>query len=311
MSKIPNTKAHPDLVGNGSLAQVFTQHFSRAGATTNDEYMMGISYVPEVYAGSSPAVTPTAGTIQVAGSGIANTATIVLRVENKDAAGSANSDVSFTITVAAAKVAWSSGAASAYTLKDVIDLINEDDAGGTSGKLLSGFKAWIMDAPYDFPINAASALVNMSETYIAYPGTTREYTKALQRDLSLHVIDTDDYVRYARLGFPESRDRGLFKFVDMFGTVAGVTTGTIKVYRDDVEDFVAPTGTYATDIANHEVLFQIAESSLSANRGTTPGVPAGKATVAETWRGPCIVEIKGNETIAAVDVRIAMQAVSF
>ena len=309
MSKIPNTKAHPDLVGNGSLAQVFTQHFSRAGATTNDEYMMGISYVPEVYAGSSPAVTPTAGTIQVAGSGIANTATIVLRVENKDAAGSANSDVSFTITVAAAKVGWSSGAASAYTLKDVIDLINEDDAGGTSGKLLSGFKAWIMDAPYDFPINAASALVNMSETYIAYPGNTREYTKALQRDLDVHVIDSD-LIRYKRIGFPESRDRGLFKFVDLFGTVTGTTNGALRIYRDDVDDFVAPTGTYATDIANHEVLYYIAPASVSANRGTTAGVAAGKATVAETWRGPCIIEVKSDD-VSAVDLRIAMQAVSF
>lgn len=304
------TNMHPNVLGNGSLAQVFTQHFSRAAATTNDESMIGLSYVPENYPGSTPSVTPEAATITVTGSASANTATIVLKVKNRNGnTGTANSDVSFTITVAAAKVDWSSGAASAYTLKDVIDLINEDDAGGTSGKLLRGFKAWIMDAPYDLQINAASALVTAAESYILPPGNPAGYTTALKRDLDVHVVDSD-LIRYKRIGFPEPRDRGLFKFVDLFGATTGTTNGTIKIYKDDVANFVQPSGTYATDLANHELLFSMAGSSLSANRGTTPGVPAGKATEAEVWQGPVIIEVKSDD-VSAVDLRIAMQAVSF
>ena len=301
------TNAHKDMVGNGSLAQTFVQAMART-LSSNTEYMIGLSYNAEVYPGSAPSVTPSAGTIQVAGSDSANTATIVLRVENKNAAGTANSDVSFTITVAAAKVAWSAGAASAYTLKDVIDLINEDDAGGTSGKLLQGFKAWIMDAPYDLQINAAYALTTAAEAYILPPGMTATYTKALQRTLASHTVNSD-LVCYKRIGFPETRDGGLFRFVDLFGSMTGTTNGMLTIYRDHLADFVEPTGTYATDLANHEVLFQIAPASISTSRGTTPGVPAQKSEP-ETWRGPVVIEARSdNQSVLAL--HIALQAVSF
>ena len=212
--------------------------------------------------------------------------------------------------MAAAKVAWSSGAASAYTLKDVIDLINEDDAGGTSGKLLSGFKAWILDAPYDLLINAGYALTTVAETYIQPAINTRAYTKALQRDLSDHVINTDEKVFYKRIGFPEARDRGLFKFVDLWGSQTGTTSGEITIYKDDVDDFVQPVGTYATDLANHEILYTLTSTSLSANRGTTPGVAAASGGEPETWQGPVILAVQASD-LTACNVNIAMQAVSF
>jgi len=307
---MPNTNQHPNVVGNGSLAQTFVQ--SMIKTSTDNEYMIGLSYSPEVYPGSSPSVmVPENGTIQVAGSGSANTATIVLRVESHaGTTGDANSDVEFTITMAAAKVDWAAGAASAYTLKDVIDLINDEDAGGTYGKLLQGFTAWILDAPYDLQINAADALATVAESAVTSGGAVSAYTKALSRDVSEHVINTDEKVFYKRIGFPEARDRGLFKFVDLWGSQTGTTSGEITVYKDDIEDFVEPVGTYATDLANHEVLFTLTSTSLSANRGTTPGVAAASGGEPETWQGPVIVAIQASDLTAAT-VRIAMQAVSF
>ena len=299
------TSAHPDYVGNGSLQAIISQQMKRV-STVDDEYMIGLSYITEIPPGGTPAVQPMAGTITVTGSGSANTATIVLKVENKNAAGTANSDVSFTITVAAAKVDWSAGAASAFTLKDVIDLIEEDDAGGTSGKLLGGFKAWALDAPYDLQINAASALTTVAEAYVQAPGLTDAYSKALQRDISAHVVGSGYEVYYKRIGLPEPRDRGLFAFADIFGTVTGTTGGTVKIYKDDIEDFVEPVGTYATDLANHELFFSVAAASLSASAGSTPGAPP-DVERAQIFRGPCILEIRASD-LTAVDLRLLTQA---
>lgn len=299
------TDRHPDFIGNGSLAAVFSQAMKRT-STSNTEYCLGISFNQETIPGGTPAVQATNGTVQVTGSGSANTATIVLRVENKDGSGTAGSDVTFTITVAAAKVGWSAGAASAYTIKDVIDLINEDDAGGTNGKFLQCFKAWIKDARYDLPVNAAGMFASEAEKAILPPGGTAGYTYFLTRDLDVDTVDSD-LVRYMRIGLPEARDRGLFKCIDMFGTITGTTNGTIKVYRDDIEDFVAPTGTYATDMANHDLLFQLAAASLSANAGTTAGMPLDLERAA-VWRGPVVVEVKSDD-VTNVDMRVLLQAV--
>ena len=309
MRPIPKTNSHPNLVGNGSLGAVFSKAMVRT--STDDNYMLGLSYSADVFPGSSPAVLPKNGTVQLAGSASPNTATIVLRVENVNGnTGTDNADVTFTITVAAAKVAWSAGAASAYTLKDVIDLINEDDAGGTSGKLLQGFKAWILDAPYDLEINAADAVATAAEANIKWAGTVSGYTQVLSRDVSAHVINTDEKVFYMRVGMPESRDRGLFEFLDLWGAQTGTTSGEITVYRDDIDDFVEPVGTYATDLANHEVLYSLTSTSLSANRGATPGVSAGTGSRPEVWRGPVIVAVQASDLTAAT-IRLALRAVSF
>jgi len=308
---MPKTNMHPDAVGNGSLSQTFTQKMVRV-STTDGEYMIGLSYSTEVYPGSSPGdMVPKAGKITVAGSGSANTADITLSVESQaGTSGDDNSDTDFVISVAAAKVDWSSGAASAYTVKDVIDLINEDDAGGTDGKLLQGYSAWIMDAPYDLEINAANALVTAAESYVMSGGGSGSYTKALQRDISEHVINTDEKVYYKRIGFPEPRDNSLFKFVDLWGTQTGTTSGEVTIYRDQLGDFVEPVGAYATDLGNHEILYSLTSTSLSANRGTTPGVPSGGLGEPEVFRGPVLLAIQASNLTAA-DVRIAMQAVSY
>ena len=308
MTVRPFTSKHPDSLGNGSLRALISNKMKRS--STDDEYTLGLSYITDVSPGGTPKIQPTAGTIQVAGEAAANTAVITLRVENKDADGDANTDVSFTITVAAAKVAWAAGAASAYTLKDVIDLINEDDAGGTSGELLGGFKAWVLDAPYDSQVNAANFFADQAETYIMPAGNTKAYTKAASRDVSAHNVDSDE-VFYMRLGLAESRDRGLMKFIDIFGTVTGETNGTAKIYRDDYDDFVEPVGTYATDVANHDQMWAqvIGTTTLSGSRATNSGY-APDPERAEVWQGPLVLEIKSDD-VTAIDLTVLTQAVNF
>jgi hypothetical protein len=91
--------------------------------------------------------------------------------------------------------------------------------------------------------------------------------------------------------------------------VTGTTGGTVRLYTDDIEDYVAPSGTYATDLANHDLLFSCAAASISANSGTTPG-SAPDVERAMVCRGPCILEVKGDyNSITACDLRVLMQAV--
>ena len=240
----PKTSQHPDAIGNGDLNAVFTKSLIHAALTTNSEYCANISFSTAIPAGVEPDVSPHAATVAVT----VTTGVITLAVKNHSTSA-ANADVSFTITPAAAKVDWSDGAASAYTLKDVLDLINEDDAGGTSGALLSGFKAWINDAPYDLIMSTASSFAAETAKYIQVPGTTGTPTHFLTRDLDVFQVNTNHEVAYKRLGLTESRDRGLLKFLDIWGSITGSTADSIEIYRDDVMDFVEPVGTYATDLA--------------------------------------------------------------
>ena len=305
MSKIPSyTDQHPNLVGNGSLVAPFSERLYIADFDTDAQALdcLYISYSPEVGVGMTPAVTPKAATYTVT----VTTNVITLKVKNHDTEGSDNSDVSFTITPAAAKVDWSSGAASAYTLKDVIDLINEDNAGGTSGELLAGFKAWIGPGGlYDLLVDQTSAGFQAeSETYIKPAGAVGGYTSFFKRDMAVWTTDSD-YVAIKRLGQPEVRDRGLFALLDLYGAIGTDTGCTVTVIRDDVEDFVEPVGTWATDIANHEELYRVAASGLPATPGLT------NKAISDRCRGPLAIVIKGDTGSGqSIDIVARMQAVS-
>ena len=303
-STTSNTVLHPDALGAGHLGRTIVRNMTRA-TSANTEYALRISYNPKVGAGLTPAVRPAAGTVTIT----ADTS-LVLKVENYDASGAANSDVSFTIAFGAAKVGWASGSATAYSLKDIIDLINERDAGGTSGELLDGFQAWAQDAPLDLPVNTASRFVNLAETYLL--DAANGGTACLARDLDVDTVDSD-LILYMRINGASPAgskqiDRKPIRFLDIWGSITGTTNGTVKIYSDDPNDYVLPTGTYATDLANHTVLAQFAAASLSANRGTSPGVATGSGSEPESWNGPLIVEIK-SDNVSATNVNVAFQAV--
>ena len=313
-----NTIAHPNSVGNGSLAAQFTKRLDmRATVDADSLNCLKLSFVSEVIPAGTPAIQAKAGTVTIDGTA----KTIVLRVETVDATGTAGSDVDFTITLGAAKVDWSAKAATAYSLKEVIDLINEDDGGGTSGKFLSCFKCWIGDGGmYDLTCNGAAQFQDLAETYIKSGGSTGGYTSILKRDMAVagSAIDSD-YMAIWRIGFPEARDRGLFKLLDLYGAIGTDTGGTLAlnagviVVKDDKEDYVLPTGTWATDIANHEIVYQVDCANLPAGAGATSNSMNHNASEAAVVQGPVVVLVKADTDFdtQALNLVAQLQAVSY
>lgn len=313
-----NTSGHPNALGAGSLEAVFSRGVDITTFATDADSLncLYIAYIPEIPANGTPAVTPHAATVQVDGDGAGTQARITLTVKNHDAAGAANSDVTFTIDCdGSAKTAWSSNAAVAYSLKDIIDLINEATGGGTNGNLLSGFRCWIADGGmYDLVCNGASHFLDDAEEYILPPGTPGTPTAFLRRDMAVHTIDSD-FLLYWRLGMPEAQDRGLFKLLDLYGTIGTDTGGTnalnggVLVVRDDYDDFVEPTGTWATDIANHEEVAQVDCADLPSGSGGANWLEH-NPTFAPAQRGPLVVIVKADTGAAqTAKLRAHMQAV--
>lgn len=303
------TLQHPNYLGNGDLRAIISERTGAFASATGSTALdcIYLTYSPEIPPAGTPAYTPHAATVTVT----ASTNVITLKVKNHNAAGAANSDVSFTITPASAKAAWSSGAASAYTLKDVIDLINEDDAGGTNGKMLSGFKASIgPGGMYDLLVDQTSAGFQAeSEKYIMAPGCPAGQTGFFKMDSAVWTTDSD-YLFIKRLGMPEVRDRGLFKLLDLYGAIGTDTGATLYVVKDDVDDYVQPTGTWATDFANHQEFLRIAAASVPAGPGGTNGL-VHNPVEAPVFQGPLVLVLKGDTgTGQTVDLVALMQAVS-
>jgi len=297
------TLLHPDAIGNGSYAAPFTKRIDIAAATDADSpNCLYISWNPEIFPGNTPAIQPGAGSVTVDGDGAGTQARITLTVENKTSAGVANSDITFTIDCDGAKTDWSSGAAVAYSLKDIIDLINDDNAGGTSGKFLQGFHCWIGEGGmYDLVCGGAAMFQDLAETYIMPGGCTGGYTGFLKRDLGDIVggaASDGDHFAIWRLGLPESRDRGLFKILDLYGTVSADTgddvsdNAGIMVVRDDYMDYVTPVDTWATDIQNHEFVYHVGRDNFPNSAGVATYNFIHKPDEAPVVRGPVVVIVK-------------------
>ena len=305
----PNTMKHPDYIGSGRVNALIQKSvdITTFGTDADSLSCLKLGFVSAPAAGSTPAVNPYAATVAISGSG----KTLTIAVKNRDVDGSANSDVSFVITFGAAKVAWSAGAASAYSLKEVIDLLNEDDAGGTSGKLLQCIKAQIgPGGRYDMVMNGSSSFLTVAAKYIQAVGVNQALTGCLPRDMAVHTEDSD-FMYYWRLGMPEGKDRRPFKLLDLWGVVGTTTGATVSVVVDDDEKYVTPGGTWATDLANHELLFNVAAASLPAYPNYV-GAYALNHNPAEApaWPGPLLVIVKGDTDAAQTLVLNAiMQAV--
>jgi len=303
----PYTENHPAAIGNGSLTGLIAERLNISAMDTDSTALdcIKISYTPEIFPGGEPKVTPDNATYTVAAT--TNVITITYNVRN---AAGAFSQVTNTITPAGAKVAWSAGAASAYTLKDVIDLLNEDDAGGTSGKLLCGIKASIgPGGMYDLIVDQTSAGFQAeAATAILPPGTTGSPTSFFMRDMAVWTTDTA-FITIWRIAYPEEQDRQLFKLLDLYGEVTADTSDTVSdmagimVVRDDVEDFVEPVGTWATDIGNHDIVYHVDRDSFPTGPQSATYSFEHNPAYAAPQRGPLVVIQKGA-TAASKVVRI-------
>ena len=281
------------LSGNGKLDQVFVAN--RHALTLSDTTMpcLALAYSTQGIAGEVPTVRPHAATIAIDANGAAGSLLLItVSIKRKDNDGTDLAAVDYVISGAATgDVAFTALAADASTLKEAIDLLNQ----------IPGIKAWAMHAPHDMSL-ATDNFIDLAATYIQNgmgPGT---YTNALHRDVDQFQIDSD-YVAYMRVGLPEVRDANAFKLIDIFGTATGVTNGTIRVFRDDIREYVAPTGTYATDLANKDVLVH---ATLDAAAEYGAGYAAAKLDVAPTVQGPVIVEVKSDD-ISACSLWVMIQ----
>ena len=79
---------------------------------------------------------------------------------------------------------------------------------------------------------------------------------------------------------------------------------------DDDEDYVVPSGTWATDFANHDLIHEVAAASLPAGAGAANSLNHNPVE-AGSVRGPLLVIVKG-ETGGAQDIVLnaVMQAVT-
>jgi hypothetical protein len=309
------TLKHPDTIGNGSLTALETKRVDITTFGTDADALdcLQITFSPEVYPGAGTATSPSYGTVAVDADGAgANKARITLTVGYHNASGTA-ATTSFTIDCdGTANGAWSAGNVTVYDLKGVIDAINSDDAGGTYGKLLRCFKARIgPGGMYDLVVTGALALQDESAEYVQDAGTPGTPTGFLKRDMAVHTIDSD-FLLYWRLAMPENEDRGLFKLLDLYGTVGTNTGATVYVVRDDVDDYVKPTGTWATDIANHDEIYSVAVASLPAYANYVGAYALGhNPAEAAAVQGPLVVIVKGDTDAAqTVNLKAIMQAVS-
>ena len=286
-------------IGNGNVNAIFTKSL-----TLSDTQMpcLALNYSLGQIAGESVNASFWKATCQITEP--SSKPVIIITRKSRTTAGVltagtftpvACTDITYTITGAAAKSAWTGTAtaqtANASTLKEAIDLLNE----------VPGIQAWAMHAPHGMSLNSDQFLVASEADIPTQPGL---YHETLYRDVSEYVIDTDKKVAWMRVGIPELRDAGSMKLLQLNSIVTGATGGLVKIYRDDIRDYGTEySATYATDRANKQTYLNktLVNTVLTEYVGAT-------IENAVTIRGPVIVEISASDLTACVATMAIMQA---
>lgn len=270
----------PCLALNYSLGQI-------AGELTSASYWKATSQITEP--SSHPVIIITLKSRTTAGALTGGTFTAV-----------ACTDITYTITGAAAKVAWAGTTptftASASTLKEAIDLLNE----------VPGLQAFALHAPHSMPLDNAYFLVAAEADIPTQPG---EYLETLYRDINAYVIVSDgavnNFMAYMRVGVPELRDAGSMKLIGVSGknTETSTVNGGVRIYRDDIRDYGSEfNAVYDTEITNKQLYLDkalvLAETAYVADNIEN----------AVTIQGPIIVEVRGTDLLTTTLTLKLMQA---
>jgi hypothetical protein len=173
---------------------------------------------------------------------------ILITLKSRDRDQTACTDITYTISAGAAKVDWAGTTptytATALTLKDAIDLLNE----------IPGIQAWAMHCPHYYDLNAGALIAETTKDIPTQPGN---YLECLYRDFSEISENTDHMALYLRVGNPEMRDAGAFKLIGVDYTGTAATSGEILLFKDDIRDFGAEySSTYATMMGKKQVYVQ-------------------------------------------------------
>jgi hypothetical protein len=228
------------MLGIGNANAIFT-----ASGTLSDttQPCLALNYSLKPQKEESPSLRKQKATVQAAvGTG---TLVITITIPRYTETGAATTDMTYVITGAASKVAWATAndidyTASALTMKDVVDLLNEID----------GMQAYVLHCPHSLSVNN-NDYIALSETDI--PVQPAKYLSTLYRDVSEAIIDTDKKAFFLRLGNPEARDAGSLKLVGLDVLATG-TTPRVRLYRDDIRNFDAEySATFATEQANKQM----------------------------------------------------------
>jgi len=227
-------------------------------------------------------------TVTIAPTGAAGSKLLItLTVTRSDFNGDALASLTYVISGASAKVAWTStsasGTASAATLKDVIDLIDE----------LPGFKAWVLHAPHAMSVDNGN-FIALAATSIKTGVGVNGRTDVLHRDVSAFTDANSDKVLWARIGLPEERDRNAMRLLRVDGTPTGVTNGVLKIYRDDVAEYGQDQEVYLQKTLGTTATFANMLDRTIEN--------------ADTIRGPVLLEVRSDDLTAAVYTVGIMQA---
>ena len=206
-----------------------------------------------------------------------------ITISREDFDGTALADLTFVVTGAAAKSAWSgaltaSAAANALTIKDLMDLLNQ----------IHGLNCEVLNAPYDLSINTTTGIESVTECDIPI-GIGAE---ASLETLFLH--DTAQNVSYMRIGLPDVFDAASMKLVKAEGTCSGtVTTSKFSIYRDNYAEY----GDTAEYVIKDEILTTARKVFIGADANVSPFV--------QSVRGSLIVKVGGgSSTLTAMDYRV-------
>jgi hypothetical protein len=162
------------------------------------------------------------------------------------------------------------------TLKSLVDAINA----------IAGFTAYVLHAPHSLSTNSDD-FIALSETAIRCDGKPLE---CLYRDVSETITDvTGNASRkclYFRVGNPEPQDTGRMRLIGLNGTSTGVTSGTVKVFRDAYSQ-----GGTAEELLSFA---QVAAETAYVNHTIREAV---------TYRGPLLVEVSSTD-LSAGDIKV-------
>lgn len=240
--------------------------------TIGDAYMplLGIRYNRASAAGDVPTEQVRNVTIEIDNNGGGSSKLrVVITKQVVDENGDAGTDLTYTYD----GVTGGSGTVTAVTatLAALVEELNK----------IPGITAWALHGLGTYSL-ATDDFIDVAATDI-----TPTFMNTLHRDVS------EVHASAIRIGIPEVRDSGRMKLIGINGVITGVTSGTLKLYRDDPDN---PDGA--------ELLMQWTMGTTA----TETEYVAYDVPNAPVLRGPLVLVLSSDDMSAATIIVRTVQA---
>lgn len=165
------------------------------------------------------------------------------------------------------------------SLKALVDAINAISIANNDGRV---FKAYIGDELTTYTLDHEN-LTDVAETRLP----VRDWVSGV---LPGAIADVDRVAK--RIGVPEPRYNGRVKLIGISGTCTGATNGTVKLYRDDIDE------------GSPELLqeWALAEANTDYVNYDTDGAPV--------YRGSLVLVVESDD-LSALDLTVRYQNVEY